>query len=137
VRSGTFNPFKLTKNKEMIRAWFFFVSVIPFALVVPLYVQGESPSEDGWRRTTRGWEYAHAVQIVPPSMRGDEAKSTVFSKDSSSVSSRGILGSSTSKSPWFGWHVYALPLAAGTFFVSFGWWLLVDIPNRGIVRRLS
>jgi len=137
VGSGTFYPSKLTKNKEMIRAWFFFVAVILFVLVVPFDIQGESPSEDGWRRTTRGWEYAHAVQIVPPSMRGDEAKSTVFSKDSLSVSSRGILGFSSSKSPCFGWHVYALPLAAGTFFVSFGWWLLVDIPNRGIVRRLS
>jgi hypothetical protein len=97
------------------------------------HAQGEPGSEDGWRRTTRGWEYAHAVQIVPESLRTKNSNSLVSAKSSSA----GTPTRSARKSPWFVWQSYALPLAAGAFFVSFSWWLLIDVPNHAIVRRLS
>lgn len=98
-------------------------------------VGNQQISEEGWRRTTRGWEYAHAVQIVPPSMRAKAATGQA-AKGQGGVKNRSRELPQQSRYPWARWHVYALPLAAGTFFISFGWWLLVDIPNRAIVRGL-
>ena len=102
-------------------------------LTTQSFAQDEPRSEDGWRRTTRGWEYAHAVPIVPENLRSPKNTSPV----STQASSVRTPARSVKKSVWFVWQSYALPVAAGTFLVSFSWWLLIDVPNKAIVRRLS
>ena len=119
-------------NQNRPFAWLLACPLAIAILCSHLQVHGESASEDGWRRTSRGWEYAHAVQIVPESLRAKKNNSLGLAKaPSSRTPTRSVR-----KSPWFVWQSYALPLATGTFFVSFGWWLLVDVPNNAIVRRL-
>ena len=73
-----------------------------------------------WRRTVRGWEYAHSIQ----------ANSTPTFTSSSSDEPSAI--SSIRQ-----WHRIVLPIAISSFIVTFGCWLLIGIPNRGIVRRLG
>ena len=111
----------------------FYVAVLGGIFLAPLVAETENvetENSDGLRRTSRGWEHAHAVQINP-SKRGSSAAKVIRTP------TNGLQGRAGARNAWTVWHSYALPLAAGSFFVSFGWWLLVDIPNRGIVRRLS
>lgn len=76
--------------------------------------------QNAWRRTVRGWEYAHSVQASSsPTFR-----STVPSEPSALSSTRQ-------------WHRIILPIAVGSFLVTFSCWLLVGVPNRGIIRRLE
>ena len=76
--------------------------------------------QNAWRRTARGWEYAHSVQASSsPTFR-----STVPSDPSALSSARQ-------------WHRIILPIALGSFLVTFSCWLLVGVPNRGIIRRLG
>ena len=75
---------------------------------------------DSWRRTVQGWELAHSVP---------RSSSPAFQ---SSISCRPSALSSVSY-----WHRIALPLAVGSFLASFGSWVLLAVPNRGIVRRLK
>lgn len=73
-----------------------------------------------WRRTVRGWEYAHAIQasstpvFVPLSSPSPSAFGTAYQL-----------------------HRMLLPIAVSSFIVTFSCWLLIGIPNRGIVRRLG
>ena len=73
-----------------------------------------------WRRTVRGWEYAHSIQA--------DSKPTFaptrFEEPSAISSIRQ-------------YHRIVLPIAISSFIVTFGCWLLIGIPNRGIVRRLG
>ena len=83
-----------------------------------LAAQVEEHSE--WRRTVRGWEYAHAIQA---------SSTAVFIPPSSDTP---LAFESIHK-----WHRMALPIAVSCFIVTFGCWLLIAVPNRGIVRRLG
>ena len=124
-------PIGSNQNRTLAR-----LLALPFAfalLTSHLVAQGEPGSEDGWRRTTRGWEYAHAVPIVSENLRSPKNTSPV----STQATSARTRARSAKKSLWFVWQSYALPVAAGTFFVSFSWWLLIDVPNKAIVRRLN
>jgi hypothetical protein len=81
-------------------------------------VQVDEPN--AWRRTVRGWEYAHAIQA---------SSSPVFvSPSSPSPSAFGTA---------YQLHRLLLPIAVSSFIVCFSCWLLIGIPNRGIVRRLG
>ena len=70
-----------------------------------------------WRRTVRGWEYAHAIQA-------SSAPSFVPSHPNDPSAIRSIRQ----------WHRIILPIAIGSFIVTFGCWLLIETPNRGMVR---
>jgi hypothetical protein len=120
-------------NQNRTLAWLLAGHLALAILIAQSFAQSEPRSEDGWRRTTRGWEYAHAVPIVPESLRSPKKTSVVSTQAPSVRKPRG----SAKKSPWFVGQSYALPLAAGTFLVSFSWWLLIDVPNKAIVRRLN
>jgi hypothetical protein len=123
----------LGSNQNRTLAWLLAAPLAFAILTAHSFAQSEPRSEDGWRRTTRGWEYAHAVPIVPENLRSPK-KTSIVSTHATSVSTP---TRSARKSLWFVWQSYALPLAAGTFFVSFSWWLLIDVPNKAIVRRLN
>ena len=73
-----------------------------------------------WRRTVRGWEYAHAIQA---------SSSPVFVPPSSPAPS--VFGTA------YQLHRIVLPIAVSSFIVTFSCWLLIGIPNRGIVRHLG
>ncbi len=73
-----------------------------------------------WRRTFRGWEYAHAIQA-------SSAPSFVSSNPHAPTAISSIRQ----------WHRIILPIAIGSFIVSFGCWVLIEIPNRGMIRRLG
>ncbi len=76
--------------------------------------------QSDWRRTVRGWEFAHAIQASSaPSFL------PTYSHEPSAINSIRQ------------WHRIVLPIAVGSFIVTFGSWLLIGIPNRGIVRRLG
>ena len=123
----------LGSNHGRTLAWLLACPLAIAMLSSHSHAQGEPGSEDGWRRTTRGWEYAHAVPIVPENLRSPKNTSPVSTR----APSARTPARSAKKSLWFVWQSYALPLAAGTFFVSFSWWLLIDVPNKAIVRRLN
>lgn len=75
---------------------------------------------DDWRKTVRGWEYAHAIQssstpiFVAPNPTEPSALSDLRQ-----------------------WHRIALPIALSSFLGTFGCWLLIGVPNRAIVNRAS
>ena len=75
--------------------------------------------QNDWRRTARGWEYAHAIQVnhspsfQPTSISEPPATSLLCQC-----------------------HRIVLPIAASSFILTLGCWLLLGIPNRGIVRRI-
>ena len=73
-----------------------------------------------WRRTVRGWEYAHSIQA-----------------DSTPIFTPTRFDEPSVISSIRQWHRIVLPIAISSFIVTFGCWLLIGIPNRGIVRRLS
>ncbi len=73
-----------------------------------------------WRRTVRGWEYAHAVQ----------ASSTPIFVPNGSPSPSAI-GTA------YQLHRMVLPIAVSSFIITFSCWLLIGIPNRAIVRHLG
>lgn len=73
-----------------------------------------------WRRTVQGWEFAHSIQA--------DTKPTFAPIRSDEPSALSSIRQ---------WHRIVLPIAICSFIVSFGCWLLIGIPNRGIVRRLS
>lgn len=79
----------------------------------------QEQEQNDWRRTAKGWEYAHAIQanhsptFQPTSISEPPAISSVRQ-----------------------WHRIVLPIAASSFILTFGSWLLQGIPNRGIVRRI-
>jgi hypothetical protein len=75
---------------------------------------------DEWRKTVRGWEYAHAIQA-----------------NSTPVFESSIRPEPSALSDLRQWHRIALPIALSTFLGTFGCWLLIGIPNRAIVRRLT
>ncbi len=76
-------------------------------------------SDDGWRRTNRGWEYAHSIPF--------NTKSKVFM-----AASHIQVANNTNTQ----WHRVVLPVAIFSFIVSFSYWSLVEVKNRGIIRRL-
>jgi hypothetical protein len=86
----------------------FCLSILLCIVLKPIAAQIEEASQ--WRRTSIGWEQAHAIQ----------------------ASSRGHTSTTMET-----WHSYALPIASSTFFLTLGMWLLMDVPNHAIVRRLS
>jgi hypothetical protein len=97
-----------------------YTAVLFGLMIAPL--SGQFDAQDGWRRTSRGWEHAHAVQ--------QNSKTTMVPDH--------FDGSSTiEESAFVKAHRIALPIAIGSFFVSFGCWLLIGVPNRAIIRRIS
>ncbi len=76
--------------------------------------------QNDWRRTARGWEYAHAIQA----------------NNSPSFQPTSIAEPSAISSVRQG-HRIVLPIAVSSFILTFGCWLLLGIPNRGIVRRIA
>jgi hypothetical protein len=80
--------------------------------------KAERPDE--WRKTVRGWEYAHAIQ-----------------SSSSPVFVTHVSVQPSALSDLHQWHRIALPIAVSSFLGTFGCWLLIGVPNRAIVKRLS
>jgi hypothetical protein len=80
---------------------------------------------DAWRRTVNGWEYAHAIQI---------RNNTVNVDGNSSSEHRVSLERNRVISKW---HRIAFPASVGVFMMTFCWWLLIGVENRGIVRQFS
>jgi hypothetical protein len=77
---------------------------------------GQMDDGGSWRRTSRGWEHAHAVQRTENTIAPQR-----FSIPTTQVVAR--------------WHGIALPVASGIFMLTFGSWLLLVVENRGIVCR--
>jgi hypothetical protein len=97
-----------------------YTAVLAVLIAAPLSAQLDG--QDGWRRTSRGWEHAHAVQQNSrTTMMPDRFDNSSASEDSAFVKA----------------HRIALPIAIGSFFVTFGCWLLIGVPNRAIIRRIS
>jgi hypothetical protein len=80
----------------------------------------KADSPDEWRKTVRGWEYAHAIQ---------SSSTPIF------VSPASVQPSALSDLRQ--WHRIALPIALSSFLGTFGCWLLIGVPNRAIVKRLT
>lgn len=104
-----------------IRWRFFLVAACTslFAGLATKQLIAQESEQNDWRRTVRGWEYAHAIQanhspsFQPTSISEPPAISSLHQ-----------------------WHRIVLPIAASSFILTFGCWLLLGIPNRGIVRRI-
>lgn len=117
------DPMKIRARVDLSKRWQFIFLAAYLALLSgfameQLAAQIVEPSQ--WRRTVRGWEYAHSIQ----------ASSTPSFTPTSSYEPSAI--SSIRQ-----WHRIVLPIAISSFIVTFGCWLLIGIPNRGIVRRLG
>ena len=84
----------------------------------PLAAQMEEQCQ--WRRTIRGWEYAHAIQA--------SSKPVFVPLSSDAPTATGSIHQ---------WHRMVLPIAVSSFIATFSCWLLLGVPNRGIVRRLG
>ena len=95
-----------------------YLAILCGLMLSPLFAQFDD--QGTCRRTSRGWEYAHAVQASFDSSRITPSQNAESS-----------LGSTMGRC-----HSYALPIAVSSFFVTFGCWLLIGVPNRGIIRRL-
>ena len=100
-------------------AFSFYVAILLGLMLKPLVAQLDD--QGSWRRTNRGWECAHAVQ------KSFSTKTVPPPKENASLrtSSIGRL------------HVHVLPVAVACFFLTFGCWLLIGVPNHGIVKHLS
>jgi len=83
-----------------------------------LIAQVETP--DNWRKTVRGWEYAHAIQA--------SSRPVFVAPDPVEPSALSDLRQ---------WHRIALPIALSSFLGTFGCWLLISVSNRAIVKRLA
>lgn len=80
--------------------------------------RAERPDE--WRKTVRGWEYAHAIQSC--------STPNFVAPVSSQPSALSDLRQ---------WHRIALPIALSSFLGTFGTWLLIGVSNSAIVKRLT
>jgi len=89
-------------------------------------VQSQLSGQDPWRRTSRGWEYAHAVQS---NAMDNSPPSILYS------SAVGWPDSETSNERVRRWHRLVLPIAVSSFMVTFGGWLLISVPNLAILRQ--
>jgi hypothetical protein len=87
---------------------------------------GQAVEPGQWRRTAQGWECAHAIQMSPQKNQMTFGKAGLERKSNSATWQAIRSG-----------HRIALPLAVGSFFVTFGCWLLIGVRNRGIVREID
>jgi hypothetical protein len=89
----------------------------------------DSDRDEGWRRTSTGWEYANAVpdslaknaRIPPESLQFETAVPLVAS---SLVVSRNVHR----------FHRCALPIAVSFLMATLGPWCLLQLPNRAVKR---
>ena len=108
---------------DLSKRWRYFFLALYLAVLSGIVVEqlaAQMDGQDNWRRTVRGWEFAHSVQ-----------------RSSSHAFRSSIPCAPTALSSVRQWHRIALPLAVSSFMASFGCWVLLAIPNRGIVRRLE
>ena len=108
---------------DLSKRWRYFFLAFCLAVLGGFVIKqlaAQMDEQDNWRRTVRGWEFAHSVQ---------RSSSPAFQ---SSIPSEPSTLSSVRH-----WHRIALPLAVSSFMASFGCWVLLAVPNRGIVRRLE
>ncbi len=99
---------------------FFALCLAVLCGVVMQQLAAQVEEENAWRRTVRGWEYAHWVQ-----------------NNSSPTFIPTMPGEPSALSSIRYWHRIALPVAVSSFLITFGCWVLLEIPNRGIVRRFG
>jgi len=95
-----------------------YVAILGGLAIEQLIAQVERP--DDWRKTVRGWEYAHAIQA-----------------NSTPVFVSPVTAEPSALSDLRQWHRIALPIAISSFLGTFGCWLLIGVPNRAIVKRLT
>lgn len=108
---------------DLSKRWRYFFLAFFLAFVggfVLKQLAAQMEGQDNWRRTVQGWEFAHSVQ-----------------RSSSLAFQSSIPCEPTALSSARHWHRIALPLAVSSFMASFGCWVLLAVPNRGIVRRLE
>ena len=114
---------KIRARVEVSKRWRFIFLAVYIAFLSGLSMEqldAQVGDQSEWRRTVRGWEFAHAIQA---------------STAPSFVPSNPLEPSAISSIRQ--WHRIVLPIAVGSFIVTFGCWLLIGIPNRGIIRRLG
>ncbi len=113
------NPMIIRARVDVSKRWrlIFLTTYVVFLGGLSMeQLAGQVGGQSEWRRTVRGWEYAHAIQassapsFVPANPHEPSAISSIRQ-----------------------WHRIVLPIAVGSFIVTFGCWLLIGIPNRGIV----
>ena len=119
----TAKTMKIKVRVDLSKRWRVFLFAGYLSLLSGLAVEqlvAQVGDQNEWRRTVRGWEYAHAIQA------------------NASPSFHPIPVSEPSKTSWVRQvHRIVLPIAVSSFIVTFGCWLLVEVSNRGIVRRFA
>ena len=109
---------KIRARVDLSKRWRFIFLAAYVAFLAGLSMEqlaAQVGDQSEWRRTARGWEYAHSIQssaapsFVPFNPHAPSAISSIHQ-----------------------WHRIVLPIAVGSFIVTFGCWLLIGIPNRGI-----
>ncbi|MEQ1828413.1 MAG: hypothetical protein ABL921_20800 [Pirellula sp.] len=114
---------RIVENRRS-NAVIFIVATLALFVLKPLL--GQLVESTDWRRTAQGWEYAHAIQASASANFMDRA--AVPHNQVDGTTGLAIVGK---------WNRIVLPIAVCMFFLTFCWWLLIGVQNRGIVRRLS
>ena len=119
----TAKTMKIKVRVDLSKRWRVFLFAAYMTLLSGLAVEqlvAQVDDQNAWRRTVRGWEYAHAI---PPSPSPNFHSTTDAGPCKISSVHQG--------------HRIVLPIAVSSFIVTFGCWLLVGVSNRGIVKRLA
>ena len=114
---------KIRARVDVSKQWRFLFLAAYLAFLGGLSIEqlaAQVGDQSEWRRTVRGWEFAHAIQA--------SSAPSFLPSDSHEYSAISSIRQ---------WHRIVLPIAVGSFIVTFGCWLLIGIPNRGIVRHLG
>ncbi len=114
---------KIRTRVDLARAWRSLAVAACLAVLCGLVgkqLVAQQNDEWTWRRTNRGWEYAHSIPMATQ-------------PSTPTATQRGRPETSLAVQQY---HI-ALPLALFSFIVSFSYWSLREVPNRGILRRLG